>query len=568
MKKIFKKSLSLVAVFAMVMTLVIPNSSYALETGKPELKVTVDKEKISKGEEVTAVVSMDSNSVSDLINLGIHLQYDTNVLEPESEPTILAPSSSLGGNWDAAIDVKNPQLVNLAAISTNVSSYKGQLYSVTFKAKSDATLGKTTLEILPTADGTGPITNSIPVDVPTTIVNSEVEIIQPAESISLDKTESKLNVGENEQLIPTILPADTTDTTVTWTSSNSAIATVNKEGLVDAVAPGNVTITATINGKSATCTYTVSAPLQSISIGDDFEIAKNQTKDLTVTYNPANTTDLKDVTWESSDESIAKVENGELKALKEGTAVITATVGTFQSSITVTVKEIPLNSISIDQTENTLNRGDKTQYTVSFNPNDTTDDKTLTWESSDPTIATVDKDGNVEALKEGTTTITVKCGAIETTKELTVKENHIESVSLVKSEEDKLAKGNTIPLWLAINPENYTDQFECSFTSSDENVVKVDNFGNVTGVNEGKATVSVKLTTEYGKELTGSIDLEIAAEGTGVVTNPLNQSTNGTTNTTSSPKTGDMPIALITVLAALTLGTTVFIARKKLIKQK
>ena len=81
-----------------------------------------------------------------------------------------------------------------------------------------------------------------------------------ATGITLDQSEVSLNEGETAQLSATVQPEDTTDATVTWTSSNTAVATVDENGLVTALTAGEATITAaTSNGLTATCTVTVTA---------------------------------------------------------------------------------------------------------------------------------------------------------------------------------------------------------------------------------------------------------------------------------------------------------------------
>ena len=80
------------------------------------------------------------------------------------------------------------------------------------------------------------------------------------ESVTLNKTELTLEVGDEETLTATVAPDNATNKTVTWSSSDSAVATV-ANGKVTAVAAGTATITATADGKSATCTVTVNAPV-------------------------------------------------------------------------------------------------------------------------------------------------------------------------------------------------------------------------------------------------------------------------------------------------------------------
>ncbi len=81
----------------------------------------------------------------------------------------------------------------------------------------------------------------------------------PVQSVSLDKTTLDLNVGENATLVATVLPENADDKTITWSSSNTAVATVDATGKVTAVAAGEavITVTTTDGGKTATCSVKV-----------------------------------------------------------------------------------------------------------------------------------------------------------------------------------------------------------------------------------------------------------------------------------------------------------------------
>jgi len=134
---------------------------------------------------------------------------------------------------------------------------------------------------------------------------------------------------------------------------------------------------------------------------------------LSVFYNPDNTTVNRDVVWSSSDEKVATVnEQGEITAVENGTAVVTAKVGDKTASCTVTVeeKEVALESISLDKTEVTLEKGDGTKLNVSYNPDNTTVDRDVTWSSSDEKVATVNEQGEIVAVDKGTAVVTAKVG--------------------------------------------------------------------------------------------------------------------------------------------------------------
>ncbi len=162
-------------------------------------------------------------------------------------------------------------------------------------------------------------------------------------NITLNKTSLSLKEGESETLTPTITPANATDKTVTWTSSNTAVATVSN-GTVIAKKAGTATITAQAGTKSTTCQITVTAneiPVTNITLNKtSLSLKEGESETLTPTITPANATD-KTVTWTSSNTAVATVSNGTVIAKKAGTATITAQAGTKSATcqVTITAKE-------------------------------------------------------------------------------------------------------------------------------------------------------------------------------------------------------------------------------------
>ena len=151
-----------------------------------------------------------------------------------------------------------------------------------------------------------------------------------ATSISLDKTEVSLEVAETTMLTATVLPETATNKSVTWTSSNEAVATVDANGVVTAIALGEAVIAATTtdgSDLSASCQVTV-IPTLAVSIEvtpNSVEAEENSEVQLSVNILPENAT-YKSVEWSSSNDAIASVNaNGLVKIRKEGNVVITAT---------------------------------------------------------------------------------------------------------------------------------------------------------------------------------------------------------------------------------------------------
>ena len=230
-------------------------------------------------------------------------------------------------------------------------------------------------------------------------------------SISLSKEELTLKEGDSETITATVKPDDATDKTVTWTSSDPSVATVDG-GKIEAVKEGTATVTAKAGDKTATCKVTVDKKViavESVELDKtEVELTEGDSVTLTATVKPDDATD-KTVTWTSSDPSVATVDGGKIEAVKEGSATITAKSGEKSATCQVTVKKvIAVESVELDKTEVELTEGDSVTLTATVKPDDATD-KTVTWTSSDPAVATVDG-GKIEAVKEGTATITAKSG--------------------------------------------------------------------------------------------------------------------------------------------------------------
>ncbi|MDR0794332.1 MAG: Ig-like domain-containing protein [Chitinophagaceae bacterium] len=159
--------------------------------------------------------------------------------------------------------------------------------------------------------------------------------------ISLNKTTLNLNINKIKTLTATVAPGNATEKTVTWSSNNTDIATVDTAGKVTAVAEGTAVITAIAGEKTATCTVTVKpdaiAVTNVILNTTALSLAVNKTAILTATVAPDNATE-KIVTWSSNNTNIATVDNnGKVTAVAKGVAAITAKAGEKIATGIVTV---------------------------------------------------------------------------------------------------------------------------------------------------------------------------------------------------------------------------------------
>ena len=177
-----------------------------------------------------------------------------------------------------------------------------------------------------------------------------VTVERPVTSIELNKTSLVLYRGTSivtETLTATVTPSDASNTAVTWTSSNTSVATVSSSGVVTGKSKGTATITVTAkdgNGAHATCAVEVKQYVTSISLDKtSLPLVIGDEVTLSVTILPDNAND-KTYTWSSSDSSIASVDNsGKVTARANGNATIKATAndgsGVFASCSVIVFAE-------------------------------------------------------------------------------------------------------------------------------------------------------------------------------------------------------------------------------------
>lgn len=321
----------------------------------------------------------------------------------------------------------------------------------------------------------------------------QVTVIALIDGVYLDQSELTVDRGTDSQLTASIVPLDTTeDKTVVWTSSDSDVATVDSTGKVTGVKIGSSTITATVGEHTASCSITVVALIHNILLDKtELTLDRGTSDQLTLSIDPPDTTEDKTIAWASGNPDVATVDStGKITAAKIGSTTITATVGSHTASCSVTVVAL-IHSISLDKSELTLDRGTIGQLVVAYDPPDTTDDKTVTWSSSAPDVATVDASGKVTGAKIGTTTFTAKVGEHTASCSVTVVAL-IHSISMDKSDMT-LDRGTTEQLTMAIDPPDTTEDKTTVWTSSDPSVVTVESTGKVTATGAGEAIITAKV---------------------------------------------------------------------------
>ena len=324
----------------------------------------------------------------------------------------------------------------------------------------------------------------------------EVTVSVLASGVLLNKNNLSLIKGSSETLTATVAPTDTTDKTLTWVSSNTNVATV-ANGTVTAIGTGTATITVTTaNGKTATCEVTVSVLTSGISLNkNNLSLTKGGSETLTATVAPADTAD-QTLTWTTSNQNIATVANGTVTAVGAGTAIITVTTAngkTATCEVTVSVLAV---EITLDKSSVSLVEGETTTILANISPTDTTD-STITWTSSDSSIASVDSNGKITAVSSGIAVIiATTANGLSSSCSITVTEAEIVATNITLSQSTvSISLGDILTLSATITPNNVTNK-SVVWSSSDHSIATVHN-GTVVAVGVGTATITA--TTSNGK---------------------------------------------------------------------
>ena len=341
--------------------------------------------------------------------------------------------------------------------------------------------------------------------------------------VSLSKSSASIYVGDTLQLAPTVSPATATNQTVTWATTDASKASVSSSGLVTGLAAGSAVITATTadGGKTATCSLTISTvSVTSVSLSStSMSLNVGATGSLTATVSPSNATN-KAVTWSSGSSSVATVglTTGIVTAVGPGTATITATTvdGSHAASCAVTATQ-SVAGIGLNQTSQALSVGGSASSLVATLYPANASNKTVTWSSSAPSVATVSSSGTVAPVSTGTATITATTvdGGYTATCAVTVTQS-VTGVSLSPTSLSLYVGGSSGGLAATVSPVNATNK-AISWSSDTTTVATVSASGVVTPVSAGTAKVTVT-TADGGKTATCAVT--VIQSVTGVSLNP------------------------------------------------
>ena len=335
---------------------------------------------------------------------------------------------------------------------------------------------------------------------PTTTETTEVKV----SSIKLNATSKTLYNGKSTTLKATVFPINATNKRLTWKSSNTKVATVDKNGKVKALKVGNAIITATStdgSNVSAQCKIKVVQRVTKIKLNKSIInlSKKGKTAKLKATVLPNNAYN-KSVTWKSNNTKVVTVDrNGKIKATtNKGTTYVNAIAKDgrkIRTRILVVVgkkvKKITLNKSSVTLNKGAKNRTFQLKKAIK-NKNATY--KGVSWYSSNKNVATVNSNGKVTIKHRGKVVITVKAkdGSNKSAKcKFTVKQLVTKLSYNNKKQVKEVYKNKTIKFAVTVVPSNANNK-GLTYSSSNKKVATVNSKGVVKGIKAGTVTITAK----------------------------------------------------------------------------
>ena len=375
-----------------------------------------------------------------------------------------------------------------------------------------------------TAQGLGNTTLTVYSKDNSQIVNLDIFITERPTSIELSDTNVVVAMSQKQyQLTGYVHSAtDGCEQSIIWTSLNTDVVTVDRNtGLVTLVAPGSTEICATSEvdpSITAYCHIEVAQDVYGIKL-DKTQLTFNvgDTYRLTATVNPDNAYD-KTMVWTSSNPSVVSVENSTsyenlLTAVGSGSATIFAETndGGFMAYCNVRVLQ-PVTGITLNSDYQELWVGAKYAIIPSIEPIDA-ENKKVTYLSSDTSVATVDENGVVTALKGGNCVIEVTTDECHLTAACTiVVKEYVSTITL--SENNKFMNvGATGKLIATVGTDTATNK-NIVWSSSDNSICSVDQEGNLSAESVGNAVITA--TAADGSGVTDSCIIRVVNPVTGI----------------------------------------------------
>ncbi len=324
----------------------------------------------------------------------------------------------------------------------------------------------------------------------------------PVESITLSPASATIAAGRTVQLVARAVDSagtPLTGRTITWTTDQPSIATVDNAGLVTGITAGRATITASVDGKSAAAAIDVTpVPVASLTITPGSgTLLVGSTLQLTATARDASGSALpgRSITWISGAPSVATVTQGGLvTAVGSGSALVFAAAEGVSASVTITVSGIGVAQVRVTPATTNVQQGRTVQlsavaYDASGNP---LTGRTILWNSGAPTIASVSSSGLVTGIALGTATVTATVDGVVGSAVVTVSSVPIASVSVSPANASLNVGGALVLVATAYDAAGaLLPGRPLAFVSDASSIATVGSTGLVTGIAPGTARIIV-----------------------------------------------------------------------------
>lgn len=318
-----------------------------------------------------------------------------------------------------------------------------------------------------------------------------IKIYPKLNGMTITPSDKNIGLGSTYQFSLSPIPSTARILNPIWSSSDTSVASVNS-GLVKASGLGSCNVSASYNGISVSSKIDVtdkysayfSETTKSISVGETYNTVLNVNKNDTA-YTNMNPKYI------SSDNSIASVDSsGKVTGLNSGKVVITAYEDSKYSTFTeISVNVVNIASISLSPATLNLYAGNEQTLSSVILPNNATN-KNILYKSDNTDVATVTNLGKITAKNVGTATIsaTASDGSLVTaSSSVNVLETQVSSIAMNYSTQT-LVVGSTLQLVATISPNTATNK-TIAWSSTNSNCAVVDNYGLVTAVGSGNATI-------------------------------------------------------------------------------
>lgn len=434
--------------------------------------------------------------------------------ENDGDISIYDAYSELGLEGEMTIEVTVKQAVTGVTLNApTVNLYVGDTNKLVanvfpFTAYDQNTIWTSSDNVVATVDSNGVVTARNPgvtrITVTTkdggfkdtTIIN--VKKKDSSNNIFLSIDSDKMYVGDIKNAVAVVSPDTALGSHVVFSSSDTSVASIDSSGKITARKNGKTTITARVPSENISSEVELTIlekKLERIDLSStSLYLAVGDKVTLKSYFYPNDASSF--INYTSNDSSVASVNSkGEITALKEGSMTIVVKGNNnilAKCEVSVENDIVKAKKLKLKLEKESIDIGEKTKVTYTFEPSDITHDK-VTYVSSDSSVATVSNSGVVTGLRAGNAIITAtSTNGVNDSVTVKVKDTDIAVTGITTPKNMTLEVGKSENINAVIHPSN-ADSQDINWTSSDEGVLKVDQHGIITGLKKGKAVVKASI---------------------------------------------------------------------------